>query len=76
MYRAPYTVYNCNYDNNVKNPAECIMSTCKNKYGSLAHPTCPLTLTDQGLHIITPHHMKAIVLEHYITIVLSIKVKS
>ena len=52
MYPAPYTGYDYNYENNVKNPIECILYTHQNKYGSLTHLTRTPQLTNQGLHIL------------------------
>ena len=46
MYPAAYTRYDYNYDNNVKNPTECIMYTHNTKYGSHIHPTCTPWLTN------------------------------
>ena len=51
MYPNPYTTYNYNLDNNVKNPIECIMFTPKNKYEVHQHPTQTPLLTSLGIHI-------------------------
>ena len=52
-------------DNKVKNPTECIIYTPKNKYGVHVPPTRILLLTNQGLHITTPPHKRAIIPKHY-----------